>query len=350
MKSGILRVTSPAPVEVWEEIFRADPEAVPYQSPAWFRAICRMNEYADASRLYELSGGRRFILPLVRRRALPARLSTAASMPSGWGMGGLIGGDVLEARDVTAIFEDLAGLPYLSIGLRPNPRAGELYAAAAPANIARTPRRAHVIDLAGGYEYVWQKLFTKQTRKNIRYAEKMGVTIEVDTTGRLMPVFYDLLRQSFDRWAEQQNEPLALARWRSERRDPFKKFEMIAREMGDACRVLVAWFEEKPVAAGMVLQYHNINDSRFAMDKELAAPVRAGDLLQMVAIRDACEAGCRFYHLGESGNSAGLDHYKSRFGAVASSYAEYHIEKLPLTSTDRQLRGLVKRMIGFKDA
>jgi hypothetical protein len=350
MKPGIVNVTSPAPVEVWEELFRADPEAVPYQSPAWFRAICRMNEYEDASRLYELSGGRRFILPLVRRRGLPARLSTAASLPSGWGMGGLIGGDVLEASDVTAIFEDLARLPYLRISLRPNPRMGELYAAAAPARLVQTPRRAHVIDISEGYDYVWQKLFTKQTRKNIRSAEGVGVTIECDTTGRLMPIFYELLRGSFDRWAEQQNEPRALARWRGERRDPLHKFEVIAREIGEACRVLVAWFEGQPVAAGIVLQYHNVNDSRYAMNKELSSRSRAGDLLQNIAIRDACEAGCKYYHLGESGNSAGLDHYKGRFGAVAFPYAEYHVEKLPLTSTDRQLRGLVKRMIGFKDA
>jgi hypothetical protein len=45
-----------------------------------------------------------------------------------------------------------------------------------------------------------------------------------------------------------------------------------------------------------------------------------------------------------------LARFKSGFGAKAYSYAEYRLERLPITSIDNYMRGSVKRLIGFKDA
>src|SRR5690606_38818046 len=115
-------------------------------------------------------------------------------------------------------------------------------------------------------------------------------------------VFYELYEKSVARWAKQQNEPLWLARWRAQRRDSMQKFLTIARTMKDACRVWVARHNGVPVAASIVLQHHNVNDSRGVMDKELAADIYANDLLLKMTIEHACNNGCRYYHLGESGN------------------------------------------------
>ena len=73
-------------------------------------------------------------------------------------------------------------------------------------------------------------------------------------------------------------------------------------------------------------------------------------LLHRLAIEEACRAGCRYYHMGESGSSASLAQFKRRFGANAYGYAEYRLERLPITSVDAHLRRLVKRLIGFTDA
>ena len=85
------------------------------------------------------------------------------------------------------------------------------------------------------------------------------------------------------------------------------------------------------------------------MDKEVAGPSRANDLLQHLAIEEACEAGCRYYHMGESGSSTALARFKTKFGARPHPYGEYHIERLPITALDRHARGAVKRVIGFRD-
>ena len=39
----------------------------------------------------------------------------------------------------------------------------------------------------------------------------------------------------------------------------------------------------------------------------------------------------RSYHLGESGASRSLAHFKEKFGARPVPYAEYRLERLPLT-------------------
>jgi hypothetical protein len=344
-----MQVTTPAPREVWRELIKLDPEAIPYQTPEWLDCICQTGGFRDASLLYEFPDGRRLVLPMVRRDRLPAALTTQASLPSGWGIGGLVGSGAIRAEEVAAVFDDLANLPVLRTSIRPNPRAGETWAIARPKGVIAVPRLAHVIDLEGGWDHVWTKLITKKTRNRVRKAEQSGLVVESDTSGKLVPVFYDLLSRSFDRWANMQHEPRFMARWRGRLRDPRHKFQSIAQGLGQACRIWVAWLGREPAAAIMVIQGTNVNDARGAMDKELAAPTCANHLLQSLAIEEACRAGCRYYHLGETGSSDSLAHYKSSFGARAYPYAEYHLERMPLTRFDNRLRGLAKRLIRFKD-
>jgi hypothetical protein len=71
--------------------------------------------------------------------------------------------------------------------------------------------------------------------------------------------------------------------------------------------------------------------------------------LHRLAIEDACQAGCHVYHMGESGESASLAQFKGRFGAQPQRYAEYRLERLPITQMDKLLRQTIKRAIGFKD-
>ena len=152
-----------------------------------------------------------------------------------------------------------------------------------------------------------------------------------------------------DRWARRQHEPARLAQARFARRDPPAKLRAIAEHLGGSCQVSVARHEGRAVAAILVLLGRNAHYTRGAMDEELAAGTQANRLLHAVAIRAACEAGCRSYHMGESGESAGLAQFKSRFGAAAHRYDEYVVERLPLTRLDRLARTGVKRVIGFRD-
>lgn len=346
--SAELTAAVPATREVWDELMRCDPEAIPYQSPQWTAAACATGLYADVSRYYEAAHGARFVLPIIKRKGVPAVLATAGSMLHGWGMGGLVGSEPPTTHLVRAVLADLDRAGYRGIHLRPNPRQAQVWAEAMPRHALVMPRRAHVIDLTAGYDAIWNDVVSAKLRQNVRRATRL-VEVEFDSTGRLISVFCDLLATSRKRWARAQNEPLLMAKARAWFAEPMEKFETVARVMGDHCRVGVAYVGGKPAAATVLLRGGNVNDSRGAMDIDLVGSTGANDLLQKLSIDEAVKDGCRYYHLGESGTSTSLAKFKEKFGAVPYDYAEYRIEKLPVKRLDLAARVLVKKLIGFKE-
>jgi len=342
MQDQPFHVTSPAPREVWQELLQADANTLVYQTPTWLDCICAMGGYQDASRLYELPSGRRLVLPMARRH-LPQPLTTTASLPHGWGMGGLIASGTVQVEDVAAVFADLARGSALRTSIRPNPLTATTWATARPPKAITVPHVTHMLDLEGGFEQVWSNRFKPDTRYGVRKAERTGLVVECDTSGKLVPVFYDLYLRWVDRRAEERRVPLPIARWTGRRREPLRKFQLVAQAFGDACRIWVARLDGQPAAAAIQLVHSAAAIYwRSASDKELAGPTRANDLLQRLMIEDACRAGCRYYHMGESGGVASLMHFKSRFGAREYHYDEYYLERLPISSVQGRLQGLAR--------
>jgi hypothetical protein len=286
---------------------------------------------------------------MVRRRNVPGGLATEASLPQDWAPGGSVAPGGTRAEDAVAVLSDLVARPTLRTSLRPGPLDADAWARACLPGLRTVPRLAHVLDLDGGFGRVWRERFTGAARTCVRKAERAGLAVERDTSGRLVPVVYELFERSVERWARQQHEPLPLARWRRGREDPARKFHLIAEALGDMCRTWVAWLDGQPAAAILVLQDGNASYARGMMDKDLAGPTCANYLLQLLAIQEACEAGCRYYDMGETGRSRSLAHFKAAFGARPYPYAEYHIERFPITALDRRARQVVKRLIRFRD-
>jgi hypothetical protein len=348
---GDIQVTTPAPRESWARLLAEDPAAPPFQAPGWTESVLAVRGGRDISRHYRFADGRELVLPLVRAAHAPGRWSADASMPYGWGSGGLLGGSrAVTAEDVRLVLADLADQPPLRLTIRPPARDAAAYEQAMPAGVARTRHRDQALDLSGGFEQVWTERFTGKARRAVRKAEASALTVERDDAGRLIPEFYELYQQSVVRWAAHQHEPVRLARLRAARRDPLSKFQTVAAATAPALRVYLARLDGRPAAAILVLR-HGSNASywRGAMDKDLAGPPRANDLLHRLAIEDACVAGCVTYDMGDSGDSDSLARFKESFGAVSRTYAGYRLERLPLTAWDARARGLVKRVLGFRD-
>jgi hypothetical protein len=53
--------------------------------------------------------------------------------------------------------------------------------------------------------------------------------------------------------------------------------------------------------------------------------------------------------MGDSGWSPSLSHYKEQFGARPYRYAEYRLERLPISRAERAVKSVVKRAIRFRD-
>jgi CelD/BcsL family acetyltransferase involved in cellulose biosynthesis len=199
MPQEILSVTTPAPRDTWTHVLQSSPGALAFHTPAWLDCLCEVGGYLDASRLYALGSERQIVLPLVRRRGLPSQLAVEASLPFGWGFGGALAPGGLTAEDAACIVTDLSARRVLLTTVRPDPLAATSWMAVAPARGATTQRLAHVLDLEGDFEHVWQRRFEARARRHARHAERDGVVVECDTTGRLVPVFYALYQYSVAR-------------------------------------------------------------------------------------------------------------------------------------------------------
>ena len=99
----------------------------------------------------------------------------------------------------------------------------------------------------------------------------------------------------------------------------------------------------------VLLRGPNGHETRSAFDRDHTEGSDPTYLLTWLGIQDAIATGGDWYHLGESGTSARLADFKERFAAVPYDYADYRLERFPVTRADALVRGVVKRAIKFKD-
>ncbi len=343
----VARVVTPAPQTAWNELVALDRRALVTQSPLWTMAMVETGTFVDRSRLYEFEDGRRFVLPLARRRGAAGMVLGDQGFPNGWGIGGLVGPGV-DAGVVAAVFEDLLTSGVSRVQIRPNPLDGDAFRLGAPRSVVALPRRAHVIDLTPGLDALWAT-FSKAARRGVRKGERAGLEVEHGNGERLAREYYSLHLKSVVRWAGQQHEPLALAQFRAERRDGLAKWLTIARVLGDRCRFSVAHLDGRPVGAMVLLRGPNGHETRSAFDREHVAGSDPPYLLTWLGMQEAVSVGAEWYHLGESGTSKRLADFKERFAAAPYDYADYRVERFPVTRTDALARRAFKRLIRFQD-
>ncbi len=120
-------------------------------------------------------------------------------------MGGLVSAGPVTAQDVEAVAANLATLSAARIRVWPGTTDRGAWleadlpplAPAIPDHARRRPARG-----PGGPPVLESRNTLKRVRKGERFFD-----VEHDDTGRLLPVFQDLLRRSVDVWAEER--PLA---------------------------------------------------------------------------------------------------------------------------------------------
>jgi hypothetical protein len=332
------------------ETLAADPNSLIFQTPTWTDMVCASGRYEDASRYYETTDGRRWVLPLLRTKSIHPGLARQASLPKNWGPGGVLSSTELCAEDIRLIVADIQEQPVLQTLLQPNPLLTETWEAGMPRGISRDPRVTHILDLQGGFSAVWEKRFQSTTRTAIRKAERSNLTVEWDSSGRLIPVYFNMFMTWAMRRGRERHLPDWLVRYTNRQRDPLERFEKIQEFFGDSSRIYVASVNGEPVAATVFLMHGNhAFYYRGTSVREKANPVRANDLLQCMMIQEACQAGCRYFHMGESGGVESLMRFKTGFGAVPTPILGYAVERLPLTQVgkgvDRLLKGVEERLL-----
>jgi hypothetical protein len=340
-----LSVSSPVPLDAWREVVAADPGSMINQTPQWAAAVRSVRpDLADASRLYVLPDGRQLLLPLMRRSPMPGLVLESS--------GDLLATGGVRSGDVTVVLEDLIQRRRVSrIIVSGNYRNADAWKRGCPGSVASRPRRIHVLDLDGGFDRVWSERFQPAMRRAVRKAERSGLTVERDTAGNLTSTFYEVSRLWMDdKSRETRLPPWLLARTVAGRAEPVELFRAVALELGDACRQWVAWHSGVPVAAMITLVHgeHALFWRGYSV-KSVAGPLRANNLLQKMAIEDACDSGCRYYAMGESGGVESLERYKESFGAVPCSVPEIRLEG-PAVATLVALKRRAEAGAGFLTA
>ena len=319
-------------------------------SPKWAEAVVSTGGYWNVSRQYEFMDGSSAVRPLFAAKAFIVPGLWKSSPPPAWGFGGPLMGENPSPAKLRSMLQDLFQLPMLRTQIRPDPMQKQMWAASAPEGWTAVHRQAHVLQLGKGFDAVWSKQFRPDTRNKVKRAEKSGLAVTSGNSAELISEFYSLLRLSFLRWGRRQHEPAILASLRGRWRDPESKLQAMAKAIGPVFRIWIARLNDCPVAGILVLCDREAHYTRGAMDESLAGGTYANYLLHARAIEEACKAGCTVYNMGESGKSASLGLFKTRFGAEEIAYAEYRCERLPISRLDRVMRNSVKQMIGFRDA
>ena len=225
----------------------------------------------------------------------------------------------------------------------------ELWLAAAPANAASTRSTSHVLDLAPGAEALWTG-FKGRTRRDVRRSEREGVTVEMRSrtwrVGRLLqgcgswPCAVGR-SASTSRCGWRNCAPAGAIRCASSRR--WRTTSVTGCRCSSGRSTVNRWWP------ACVLVGTNAQVIRGVMDADKAGPVLATDLVEWRAIEACCAAGCRRYHLGDSGENASLAAFKEKFGAAPVRFDELILERLPFSQADALARRAAKAMLRFKD-
>jgi len=341
-------VTTPVPRETWNAVVKADRDALVSQSLAWRDAVFATGRHADASRLYQFDSGRQVVIPLASRRGLPPGCGAMTSWPPTAEIGGPICADGEIARPEAAeILADLARINALSVEIRLRPDAGEHWLAAATSwQVER--HNTYILDLRGGFDDVWNNRFRRSVRTAVRRAERSQLEIETGRSALLLGEFCRLYDKSVRRWAAGRHEPAWLARRLLSQEMSRARLDQMARHFGDDLTVWLARVQGRPAAALIVLSSGSYAKYwRGAMDKELAGPTQANNLLHRLAIERACEAGYGFYDMG-FGDAPPLIAFKQKLGAVARQTHTLRRERLPIHATRLYVENAVKRAIGVR--
>ncbi|MGH3720733.1 MAG: GNAT family N-acetyltransferase [Pseudonocardiaceae bacterium] len=334
----------------WESLVADDESIALSKTPEWADCICSSSRFSDATLLFRGDDGRRLILPRLRKTGIPTLLGLFESPPHGWGLGadasGVLGeGGPASPREIGALIREIRRHPGLRTRVMVGRDDAEIWASVAPNTIYSTARTAQVLDLRGGFSTVWSERFTSKVRSNSRKAERRGVVVESDNTGRLVPIFDMLYRNSVDRWAHERGNPLTLMRWLAQRREPRNKFATVAQWMGERCTVWIAWRGGEPLAGIFVLTGGpRATYWRGAMDKERARGTGANELLHRHAIEAACADERQSYDFGLY-QTEELKRFKSTFGAQEVPVRTYYFETLPTAAAEARSHNAAKQAV-----
>lgn len=331
----------------WDCLYQADPLALPFTRSDVLNAISSMRSWRNASTLFIFDDGQQVLLPMVGQGVGWA--TKYAALPHFWGWGGIISAMPFTAEHAGCVLQALSKKPSVRLDLLTEPMRGGMWdAAEMPANTIVRPATSYLIDLSEGYEAAFKK-YSRSTRRSVKIGRRTGVSFEEGTSERNVKAMQSLLLAAIDKWAEDQNEPAWLYRYRQRHSLDMKAMLKMCRLSGGAYRLLVGYLDNTPVVATNFYIGKHAYGMRMALDHTRANRSNARDLVVDRMVQISYENGAKSFDLGPSDPDSTTSIYKSRFTDRALDHATIVMSPSRLHLADRLLRDGVKKTMGVRD-
>lgn len=290
---AVLELTDPR----WASFVAGHPKAMPFHHPDWARLVAGCYGFrAFALALTDMTGTIRAGLPVVEVRHFPS-----------------------GPKWVSLPYTDYCP-PLASAGQEQEELASALQQASSTASVRRIEVRGplaggsatgatafrHVLALSRDPAEVYARFHRSQVQRNIRRAEREGLTVRTATRPEdLIGTFYRLHLRTRRR----QGVPV----------QPRRFFRLlwehaISTGLGS---VLIVEASGQPIAAGVFLAWNGTVVYKFGASDASTWSLRPNHLLFWHAIRAACEQEYRWCDFGRTdAGQAGLRNFKLSWGAV----------------------------------
>lgn len=322
----------------WSSFVHQHASALPFHHPSWATTVAECYGFR-AFALTLTNGGGAIVagLPVieVRRRREPTRwvsLPFTDSCPplASGDAGAVLAGRLDDARRAAGIGRlEVRGELEVPGDLKVRGESG------GPAVHPNGTFLAHRTPLTGTEPEVFARLHANQVRRNIRRAQRAGVSVRIgETEADLTEIFYGL----HTRTRRRLGVPV----------QPLRYFRLLWRHVlqpGHGAVMIAEWHGE-PAAAAVFLTSAGTCVYKYGASDERRWDVRPNHLLFWEAIRWARARGCRTLDFGRTDiEDRGLWEFKARWGTVVQELTYYVIADGPPGAGRNGMPAPVRSMI-----
>jgi len=297
-------------ISLWEEIVKNSEHATFFHSPTWIKILEKTYpKYSNATMGFIFKSGNRAIFPLVAEHSKGILLKKVKHKSMALGVyGGILAEKRLNPEETEKLFAHLTSCDIIDLKIVENP----LDQYNPPDTFVAKPMFTHILNLSSDFEQLMKKISRGRIR-NIREAQKKGVTVRLADSLEDYEHYYHNYQKSLKRWGNEVGTtyPLELFLNTFEIRDPGIKLWLAEKERKIIAGVLAFYCND------IVILWHG-----YSLPEYL--DYYPSSLLHMEMITDGCANGYRIYDLNPSVERKGVVQFKESLSAKRLDFKAYH--------------------------
>lgn len=169
-----------------------------------------------------------------------------------------------------------------------------------------------IIDLTAGFEAIWRNGFEKSKRRQVRKAEREGLTMVESVDENDIDAYYAIYGERIDGWGESSLYPKEL-------------FERLLGNERRHARLFLVKQDDEVLGGHLNFYFKDTVIAWNGVTRRDNRGRQASTFLYSRLIEHACEHGFKRYNLGSSLGKETLERYKASLGGEQHVYAHHRI-------------------------